>query len=58
MRDLSSDFDYLYSDDIGGIEVYRRESERPPAFMDMNPCGAIVVWTRPRPNRPPGDDID
>jgi len=48
-QDLTNDFDYLFSDEIVGIEVYSRESQRPGRFNNSNRCGAVVVWTRPRP---------
>jgi len=54
-RDLSGDFDYLYTDEIAGVEVYSREAERPGGYTDSNRCGAILVWTRPRPVRVPDD---
>jgi hypothetical protein len=56
-RDLSGDFDYLYSDEIAGVEVYPRESQRPGGYTDSNRCGAILVWTRPRSARVPKDDL-
>lgn len=37
----------LYSDQIGAIEVYPRETTRPAEFSPLNNrCGAIAVWTR------------
>ena len=56
-RDLSGDFDYLFSDQIAGIEVYTRESERPAGYLDFNSCGAVLVWTRLRPDPPKKDDM-
>ena len=50
-KDLSGDFNYLYSDEIAAIEVYVRESQRPPGYSDSNGCGAILVWTRARSPR-------
>ena len=50
-RDLSNDFNYLYSDEIAAIEVYARDSQRPAGYTDSNPCGAILVWTRARSPR-------
>ena len=50
-KDLSNDFNYLYSDEIAAIEVYARESQRPAGYNDSNPCGAILVWTRARSSR-------
>ena len=50
-RDLSGDYDYLYTDEIAGIEVYARESLRPGGYTDMIGCGAVLVWTRPRATR-------
>ena len=54
-RDLSGDFDYLYTDEIAGVEVYSSEAGRPGGYTDSNRCGAILVWTRPRPARVPDD---
>lgn len=51
-RDLSNDFDYLFADEIAAIEVYSRETQRPGGYMDSNRCGAVLVWTRPRPVKP------
>ena len=50
MRDMVGDFDFLWKDRILAIEVYR-EAFRPSEFRDLNPCGAVAVWTRPRPQR-------
>ena len=47
-RDLSGDFDYLFTDEIAGVEIYSRENQRPPQYNDSNHCGAVLVWTRPR----------
>lgn len=42
------------ADEIAGVEVYVRESQRPVEFQDQNTrCGAIAVWTRPELRRPP-----
>lgn len=57
-RGFSDDFDYLYSDEIAGIEVYARESQRPAGYIDSNRCGAILVWTRPRQAKSRKDDSD
>jgi hypothetical protein len=45
----ASDLEGLfYSDDIAGLEVYRRPNETPIEYRDSDSrCGAIVVWTRP-----------
>ena len=51
-RDLSGDFDYLYADEIAGIEVYSRENQRPTGYQDSNRCGAVLVWTRARSTSP------
>ena len=51
-RDLSNDFDYLYADEIAGIEVYSRETQRPGGYTDSNRCGAVLVWTRSRGSKP------
>lgn len=58
-RYTASEIEGLYrADEIAGVEVYVRESQRPIEFQDMNSrCGAIAVWTRPEvrrdPTRPP-----
>ena len=54
-RDLSGDFNYLYSDEIAGIEVYSRENQRPTGYHDSNRCGAVLVWTRARSTSPTRD---
>ena len=46
------------ADELAGVEVYVRESQRPVEFQDINSrCGAIAIWTRPElrraPTRPP-----
>lgn len=56
----ASDLEGLfYSDDIAGLEVYRRPNETPMEYRDSDSrCGAIVVWTRPshaRPGQPPDE---
>ncbi len=50
----ASDLEGLfYTEDIAGLEVYRRASETPIEFRDQGgKCGAIVVWTRPKVARP------
>ena len=41
------------AEEIAGLEVYVRESQRPIEFQDMNSgCGAIAIWTRPALRRP------
>ena len=57
-RGFSEDFDYLFSDEIAGIEVYSRESQRPAGYIDSNHCGAILVWTRPRHAKARKDESD
>lgn len=43
------------ADELAGVEVYVRSSQRPPEFQDASSdCGAIVVWTRPTLKRPGG----
>jgi hypothetical protein len=49
MPDRSNDYDRYRSDEIAAIEVYRRSHERPLELTDNNVCGAIAIWTRPRP---------
>ena len=45
-RILRVQFDDLPRDDLGAVEVYRREVETPMEFMRTgSTCGAIVVWT-------------
>jgi hypothetical protein len=36
----------VYPADVAGVEVYRSQAGMPVQFMDLNWCGAIVVWTR------------
>jgi hypothetical protein len=44
------------AEEIAGLEVYVRESQRPIEFQDMNSrCGAIAIWTRPELRRRPGE---
>jgi hypothetical protein len=55
----ASEIEGLYrADELAGVEVYVRESQRPIEFQDSNSrCGAIAIWTRPqlrRPGTPPG----
>lgn len=38
--------DVVFPSDVAGVEVYRSQAGMPAQFMDMNGCGAIVVWTR------------
>jgi hypothetical protein len=38
--------DIVFPMDVAGVEVYRGSAGTPPQFMDINGCGAIVVWTR------------
>lgn len=52
IRDMTGDISWLKSDMVAAIELYEREGLRPAEFMDRNPCGAIIVWTRPVPMRP------
>jgi hypothetical protein len=41
------------AEEIAGVEVYVRESQRPVEFQDANArCGAIAIWTRPELKRP------
>lgn len=40
--------DVVFPSDVAGVEVYRSQAGLPPQFMEMNGCGAIVVWTRIR----------
>ena len=50
----ASEIEGLYrADEIAGVEVYLRESQRPIEFQDSNSrCGAIAIWTRPELRRP------
>jgi hypothetical protein len=56
----ASEIEGLYrADELAGVEVYVRESQRPIEFQDVNSrCGAIAIWTRPElrapTRRPPG----
>lgn len=52
----ASEIEGLYrAEELAGVEVYVRESQRPIEFQDMNSrCGAIVIWTRPELRRRPG----
>ena len=52
----ASEIEGLYrADELAGVEVYVRESQRPPEFQDINSrCGAIAIWTRPQLRRPGG----
>ena len=49
----ASEIEGLYrADEIAGVEVYLRESQRPIEFQDVNSrCGAIALWTRPELRR-------
>ena len=51
----AAEIEGLYrADEIAGVEVYVRESQRPIEFQDSNSrCGAIAIWTRPELRRPP-----
>jgi hypothetical protein len=50
--DYVGDFDFYYSDEIAGLEVYR-EHNRPWEYLDpSNPCGAVAIWTRVPPKKP------
>jgi hypothetical protein len=41
------------ADELAGVEVYVRASQRPLEFQDAGSnCGAIAVWTRPQLRRP------
>ena len=55
-KDLSGDFNFLRSDVIAAVEIYESEFGRPVEFYDRNPCGAVAVWTRPFPMKPPKKD--
>jgi hypothetical protein len=50
----AAEIEGLYrADEIAGVEVYVRESQRPIEFQDSNSrCGAIAIWTRPELKRP------
>jgi hypothetical protein len=50
-RDMSGDFDLYRADELGGVEVYSRQTMVPAEFMEMGGCGVIAVWTRQRPPR-------
>lgn len=52
----ASEIEGLYrADELAGVEVYVRESQRPIEFQDVNSrCGAIAIWTRPQLRRPGG----
>jgi hypothetical protein len=54
-RYTAAEIEGLYrADEIAGVEVYVRESQRPVEFQDMNSrCGAIAIWTRPELRRNP-----
>ena len=52
MLDRVADFNFYYSDQIAGIEVYR-EHDRPFEFADFsNACGSVAIWTRTVPRKP------
>ncbi len=43
----------IRSEEIAGIEVYARASERPMEFREMfDTCGAIALWTKPFQSKP------
>ena len=50
----AAEIEGLYrAEEIAGLEVYVRESQRPIEFQDTNSrCGAIAIWTRPELKRP------
>jgi len=50
----AAEIEGLYrADEIAGVEVYVRETQRPIEFQDTNSrCGAIAIWTRPELKRP------
>ena len=50
----AAEIEGLYrADEIAGVEVYVRETQRPIEFQDTNSrCGAIALWTRPELKRP------
>jgi hypothetical protein len=57
----AAEIEGLYrAEEIAGVEVYVRESQRPIQYQDANSrCGAIAIWTRPelrraQAGRPPG----
>ena len=53
--DRVADFNFYYSDEIAGIEVYR-EHDRPFEFTDFsNACGSVAIWTRAVPPKPKKD---
>ena len=52
MYQPGSQFDDLPKEDLGAVEIYKRDLETPVEFMRAgSTCGAIVVWT------PGGDDF-
>jgi hypothetical protein len=38
--------DFVSTDNLEGIEIYRHRMETPPEFVGIGHCGAIVFWTR------------
>ena len=38
--------DFLSTDNLEGIEMYRNRMETPPEYVGIGQCGAIVFWTR------------
>ena len=38
--------DFLSTDNLEGIEIYRNRMETPPEYVGIGQCGAIVFWTR------------
>jgi len=38
--------DFVSTDNLEGIEIYRNRMETPPEFVGIGHCGAIVFWTR------------
>jgi hypothetical protein len=38
--------DFVSTDNLEGIEIYRNRMEMPPEYVGIGHCGAIVFWTR------------
>jgi hypothetical protein len=38
--------DFVSTDNLEGIEIYRNRMETPPEYVGIGHCGAIVFWTR------------
>jgi hypothetical protein len=47
-KDGSFDYSGYNVKDLLAVEIYPREANRPPEFVDLlNDCGVIAIWTKP-----------